>query len=277
VIFSLTKLYSFSASISTPSIDGGAPSPLSGPEDATFAIHGGNKAHTEINWQDMFSAESMLEKEIGLLEKQKEVLALNVEELKLMHEKKSRQRAIEQAESMILIAQRKPQTAGVVPPQVSRDEKQNGGDRMDQPREQAWCKQAAAQFSIVPSTRGDHRWGTMSDPTYREAWTSHECDRFFLGADQPPPPSTQTQSTKSTRPTNDGDLMQSMVAQVTTNLTSNAFVYLNDNSGRPRRRVTVGQKQVRFPNISKSPNPFINRFSSGTKFAAFWIGCALTS
>jgi hypothetical protein len=231
----------------------------------------GEPSDSVAAWQPKLTAESLLRQEVGLLEKQKDVLLLSVEELKLKHERAARRKAIDIAQAMIQrSAQQAPTPRSLTPVAVAPSKPlpppappaHDSTAHTIAATPEAWCRQAAAQFGIrapvavsqVHAQRNS-RWGNMEGAAYREAWTAHGCDLRVFGTQQqhststtplllppPPPPRpapSETRTTVAVVPQKQKQPQQQLALGGPA--IPSSFSYLSDNSGRPRRRVTVNE------------------------------------
>jgi len=115
---------------------------------------------------------SLLRQEVAELEKQREALALTSEELKLIHERSARHKAIDVAESML--SSQKPPTNTVLSSPILEPVSTSS-------KAHQWCTRAAAQFGINEPVSKSQRWGSMQLQAYQEAWIAHKCDSKVFG------------------------------------------------------------------------------------------------
>ena len=222
------------------------------------------------------STETILRQEVTMLEKQREVLRLSVEELKLTHERSARVKAIGIAQDMI--QQRGAQLRSKLhdslrisqpPPAPKQQQQQQQQDSLDPqqrstssqllarsvPPPQAvdsasipaavkkWCEQAATVFSMTsPVAQHDGtaaRWGAMKDQVYQSAWTSNNCDLVVFA--QSTASSVAAVSAASAGAAFPMGELSSRAVSISSALpsSSSSFMYLKKPGAAPRRRVTV--------------------------------------
>lgn len=203
-------------------------------KDDPVAIHDIFKGEASARSHDV-PASHLLRQEVAELEKQREALKLASEELKLIHERSARRKAINIAESM-MSSQKLPgitvSSSPLVAPVSSAPSKAH-----------LWCTRAAAQFGIREPITNSQQWGSMLLQEYREAWKAHKCDSKVFGytvvknitqTSKVTPPKRSRTNPISTRPTS----IQRLSAQPTS---ANSFSYLKDASAfdSSRRTITV--------------------------------------
>jgi hypothetical protein len=108
-----------------------------------------------------------------------------------------------------------------------------------------WCGQAAKLFKLVEPVGLQQQFGNMKEPKYREAWLAHGCDAIVFSSMTPAIPQLQQPLQPQPQQQQQQQLAlvmpQSSYSQVQQSVGSgqNSFMYLNDNSGRPRRVIKV--------------------------------------
>jgi len=190
----------------------------------------------------VLSAEIILRNEVGILEKQREVLVLASEELKLKHERSARQKAIGIAQSMILRSTANSSASALLSSMIPTNQTTGSPPRAAGDAAKVtpaiWCDEAAKRFGILRPVAAADNWGTMKAPAYKQAWTAHRCDATVfphievvtgapaeLSAPAQPP-------IKAVVPTSSTPASARSVVP---------FGYLK-TIGRPRRKVTVSER-----------------------------------
>lgn len=143
-----------------------------------------------------------MKNEIELLNTIHSSLSLEAEEIKLIHERDARRRAIDIAHSLIVQSNNRQDKANSSTASViSSDE---------------WCRLAVFQFKVPRPTLPNRDWGNMVSTDYRKAWLNHQCDAKVF----PSAPTVKT-SILPTLPQN------------------KAFSYLANENSIKRRKITV--------------------------------------
>jgi hypothetical protein len=203
--------------------------------------------------------EEQLQKQVSELMSVKEMLQLSIEELKLSHENSARLKAIEVAHNMI---EQKRTSSGAIGSSSSSSSYINQQvaeaaaaaaaatpiqPPQTKPKQSAinWCGQAAKLFKLVEPVGLQQQFGNMKEPKYREAWLAHGCDAIVFSSMTPAIPQLQQPLQPQPQQQQQQQLAlvmpQSSYSQVQQSVGSgqNSFMYLNDNSGRPRRVIKV--------------------------------------
>ena len=99
------------------------------------------------------------------------MLVLTADELRLKHERSARKKAIGVAKSLM-------KHQGGLQSEEAAPNRPEGGALNS--HLSSWCSRAARQFGLTGPVALAGKWGSMADSTYRQAWTTNNCDGFVF-------------------------------------------------------------------------------------------------